>query len=340
MGIGGRFLSTLQAMHSGKKAVLDINGELLGSQDIETGVLQGNPLSPFLFNIYIDALIRRIDDVASAHGPAAGVPLPRVDSNLRALVPESAGTPLDVLYSLFFADDGVLIARDRATLQLMIDAVVAELGEICLLLNAKKTKVFIVPPLSATAAQYEAIKLEVSAAVGFSARCQSVTVVDEFLYLGVMLCWRWNWKRACEHALGRANASCTCCGRVVFSTRVRPWRTSSRNASSVVGSHNHVSALAGIDGYETEIDAFDKLSADLLRVVSCTPPRTSGPALQSIFGVWDPRSRIRMLRLSRVCRSRPRTCAQWLLAFPLSTRMRRTRSAAAARRTCVRGRRM
>ena len=74
-------------------------------------------------------------------------------------------------------------------------------------------------------------------------------------------------------------------------------------ASSVVGSHiDYVSALAGIDGYETEINAFDKLSADLLRVISCTPPSTSGPALQSIFGVWDPRTRIRMLRLRFFCK--------------------------------------
>jgi hypothetical protein len=60
--------------------------------------------------------------------------------------------------------------------------------------------------------------------------------------------------------------------------------------------------LYSIDGYETEINAFDKLSADLLRVISCTPPNTSGPALQSIFGVWDPRTRIRMLRLRFFCK--------------------------------------
>ena len=128
-------------------------------------------------------------------GASAGVSLPRVRADLRGpLVPRPEDrSSLDMLYSLFFADDGVLIARDRATLQLMIDAVVVELGEICLLLNAKKTKVLIVPPLTATEAQYEAIKTGVSTAGGFTARGQPVTVVDEFLYLDVMLWWRWNW---------------------------------------------------------------------------------------------------------------------------------------------------
>ena len=304
MGIGGRFLSTLQAMHSGKKAVLDVNGELIGSQDIETGVLQGNPLSPLLFNIYIDALIRRIDEVASGCNAAAGVSLPRVRADLRGpLVPESERTSLDMLYSLFFADDGVLIARDRATLQLMIDAVVAELGEICLLLNAKKTKVLIVPPLTATEAQYEAIKLEVSDAGGFTARGQSVTIVDEFLYLGVMLWWRWNWKRACEHALGRAKRVLYLLRRSGFQHQGAAMAHQLKYASSVVGSHiDYISALAGVEGYRAEIAAFAKLSADLLRVISCTPPSTSGPALQSMFGVWDPQTRLRMLQLRFFCK--------------------------------------
>jgi hypothetical protein len=302
MGIGGRFLSTLQAMHAGKKAVLDVNGELLGSQDIETGVLQGNPLSPLLFNIYIDALVRRIDDFAAKRGAGAGVPLPRVGADLLG-PPPSEPSSLDVLYSLFFADDGVLIARDRATLQAMLDAVVAELGEICLLLNAKKTKVLIVPPLTATEAQYEVIKGDVAAAGGFTARGEPVRIVDQFLYLGVMLWWRWNWKRACEHALGRAKRVLYLLRKSGFQHQGAAMAHQLKYASSVVGSHiDYVSALAGVDGYVAETKAFAKLSADLLRVVSCTPPGTSGPALQSMFGVWDPDTRTRMLQLRFFCK--------------------------------------
>ena len=74
-------------------------------------------------------------------------------------------------------------------------------------------------------------------------------------------------------------------------------------ASSVVGSHiDYISALAGVEGYRAEIASFDKLSADLLRVISCTSPGTSGPALQSMFGVWDPQTRLRMLQLRFFCK--------------------------------------
>ncbi len=55
--------------------------------------------------------------------PAAGMPLPRADSGLRALMPEFEH--FCSTYSLFCADDGLLIERDRAKLQLMIGAVVA-----------------------------------------------------------------------------------------------------------------------------------------------------------------------------------------------------------------------
>ncbi len=162
--------------------------------------------------------------------------------------------------------------------------------------------------------QSEAIKLEVSDAGGCTARGQSVTVVDEFLYsiFVSLLWWRWNWKRACEHSLGRAERVLYLLRQSGFQHQRAAIAHQLKYASSVVGSHiDYVSALAGIDGYETEIAAFAKLSADLLRVVSCTPPSTSGPALQALFGVWDPRSRICILRLcffvsSRVCRSRQR----------------------------------
>ncbi len=145
-------------MHTSNMAVLDVNGDLLCKR---------NPLSSIMFNIYIDALVRRIDDdFATKRGNDSGVLLPYVgDEHVWAAAP-AAHLSCDALFSLFFADDGVLTARDRATHQLMLDAKVAELGEICLLLTAKKTMALVAPPLSA--------------AGGFAARSEPVRIADEF----------------------------------------------------------------------------------------------------------------------------------------------------------------
>jgi hypothetical protein len=92
IGIGGRFLSTLQALYDNASARLELDKFVVKPDvPIESGVLQGNPLSPLLFNIYFDPVIRRLDSVAQAAmdrgEPPLGIPLPHffVDSSLAPL---------------------------------------------------------------------------------------------------------------------------------------------------------------------------------------------------------------------------------------------------------------
>lgn len=69
-----------------------INGEASEWFPRSRGVLQGSPLSPFLFNLYIDGLLERLNP------PGEGIPS-----------------------CLFYADDGVLIGRDGEDLQGQLD---------------------------------------------------------------------------------------------------------------------------------------------------------------------------------------------------------------------------
>ena len=204
MGVGGRFLAILQSMYADKKGTVDINGDLIGSHDIQCGVLQGNPLSPLLFNIYLDDLLRKIDDFAARPASSVGIPLPRVGNRHSFLPPNLNFETASRLCSLFFADDGVLITRDRASTQQLLDFVDAELSRICLPLNARKTKVMIVPPFSTDAEEYVKLKQAVEQQGGFVARGKVIEVVDEFSYLGVTLWWRWDFTRAYQAALLRA----------------------------------------------------------------------------------------------------------------------------------------
>jgi hypothetical protein len=52
-GIGGRFLTSLQARYQNAEAVpvLDLDGETLPPVKVECGVIQGSPLSRLLFKL-------------------------------------------------------------------------------------------------------------------------------------------------------------------------------------------------------------------------------------------------------------------------------------------------
>jgi hypothetical protein len=148
-GIGGKFLAMLQGIYQGAQARLDINGDLLPPVPIECGVLQGNPLSPQLFNIYLDPVLRALEAEGNRLGPF-GVPLPHVmprsHNRPTAHIARDISTQRDYLPALFFADDGVLIARDTVILQRMVNLVESHMLSVGLALNNSKTEWMIVAP--------------------------------------------------------------------------------------------------------------------------------------------------------------------------------------------------
>ncbi|KAI6788852.1 hypothetical protein KC343_g2541 [Hortaea werneckii] len=73
------------------------------------GVLQGSPLSPYLFNIYIDELVVRLNESTA-----------------------------DIPQSLFYADDGVLLAQDLPSLRSLADALTDWSAEAGIAVNVKK----------------------------------------------------------------------------------------------------------------------------------------------------------------------------------------------------------
>jgi hypothetical protein len=73
------------------------------------GVLQGSPLSPCLFNLFVDGLLEELND----------------------------GSPL-IPRSLFYADDGILLASNSSEIQRLLDIVVRWSASYCMTLNVKK----------------------------------------------------------------------------------------------------------------------------------------------------------------------------------------------------------
>jgi hypothetical protein len=285
-------------MYSGKKARLDVNGELLDPQDVECGVLQGNPLSPLLFNIYIDSVLRKIEQAARTLGDRASVSLPYFVRDARGNVVSDTTRLTGILASLFFADDGVLFARDALAMQHMIDVVISALKDVGLILNAKKTKVLVVPRLGSSAEEYEKFKRAISANGGFVATGRPVELVDQFMYLGVCVCWQWDWSLAWKSAQRRAKAMLYKLRQSGFQNQGASLIYQFRFACCQVLSHlDYVSALAGVEGNSTLIAENERIVSDLLRTISRLPPKFCGDSLKAEFGTWQQPARIRMLQL-------------------------------------------
>ena len=75
MGIGGRFLTTVQGLFHSMEAELEVGGNTIGTVKMELGLAQGSPLSPVLFNIYINSCIIELEQMAHAKAVQAGGPL-------------------------------------------------------------------------------------------------------------------------------------------------------------------------------------------------------------------------------------------------------------------------
>ena len=103
MGIGGKFLTTIQGFYHSMCAVLEVGEFNIGSVVMEIGLAQGSPLSPLLFNVYLDACVRGLKERAHAKsqqdGVLYGLPLPSA--------PDEPQT--GAIVCQMFADDGTLM---------------------------------------------------------------------------------------------------------------------------------------------------------------------------------------------------------------------------------------
>ena len=122
MGIQGRFFKCLQHMYKNSSAKLKMVKRLSECFDIEAGTEQGHPLSPELFKCYIHELSVRLNNITGTRNPLL--------NNVK-------------ITHLLWADDLVLLALDKGSLQAMIDELNSFCGEWGLIVNLKKTAVLV-----------------------------------------------------------------------------------------------------------------------------------------------------------------------------------------------------
>jgi hypothetical protein len=315
-GIGGTCLAALQAIYRSASAAIDVAGDLLGPVPIRRGVLQGNPLSPALFNIYLDGAIRRLEElgcqrVAQACRPL-GIYLPRVSPDALGGYAPLAPDPgellrqqADMLPCLFFADDGLLLDSDIDVVQLMLNEMVQWLAEVGLRVHPTKTKWMYVPPANDTKQQYEA------AATEFRTRPllvngQPVKLVETFDYLGVKMSWRWNYATAWREAQSRARKAYWGARRGGWQHRGGSMAAQLAYAQAKIFCHfNHVAAIAGAGGCASSAPwrKNETVVAWTLRTIAhLAGGKDVATALAIEAGVWDQETRIDMLLLRMWCK--------------------------------------
>ena len=177
----------------------------------------------------------------------------------------------------------------------MLEQALSDLG---FAINTSKTECMVIPPLSATKAEYETTK---AAAVAFGLTIAGDVVgwVDQFRYLGTIVWWRLDWSLEWKHAQDRvANGLRLMCRAGMHRKGLSPAQLYRYASNKFLCYLDLPSKVSGAGGCRSSAPwaGNDGAIAKALATIMCQYD-ASRMALRGEFGVWDAQSRIDMLLL-------------------------------------------
>jgi hypothetical protein len=131
LGFSPRYLGMLESMYDTARVSFCVAGTTSDAVPTSAGVLQGDPLSPTLFGVYIDCVIHHLRRIMSnlAQRPNNG------GGGWTPQVPQVGGQDI---HGLLYADDLVLLSLDARTAQLQLNALSAFCQAYGLQVNLRK----------------------------------------------------------------------------------------------------------------------------------------------------------------------------------------------------------
>ena len=151
LDIDGKDLRIIRNLYWEQNAAVRIDGDYSDFKQIKRGVRQGCVMSPDLFNIYSETILRKLGD--------------------------SPGIKIngEIINNIRYADDTALIASSEKELQSLLDIVVAESERKGLYLNVKKTECMVVS------------KKPVNPTCNLKSKGEKIKQVYRFKYLGYII---------------------------------------------------------------------------------------------------------------------------------------------------------
>lgn len=173
-GVGGKLLMAVKSFYRNAMANVKVGDKLSESFEVNVGVRQGCVMSAWLFNIYMDGVIRECRAVSMGVGARL----------------ESEGRTWKILTCLY-ADDAVLLAENAEELQ----RVVTDFDRVCekrkLKVNVGKCKVMVFERRMHETIDFKEkyrIKKEHKKSCKIKLKNEVLEEVESFKYLGAVLC--------------------------------------------------------------------------------------------------------------------------------------------------------